>query len=151
MKHFRFPLQPVARLRAHYELRAREAFASAVKTRAEAERELTRASASVVALEAVVIAGRRQHFSAAGEALNLGAFREQTAVEAQAAQAKKAAQAAMEQRRREYIEAHRRLDVMDRLEAKAKAAYRLEINREEQAEFDDIASQRLARKTISNL
>jgi flagellar export protein FliJ len=151
MKHFRFPLQPVSRLRAHYELRAREAFASAVKTCAEAEQKLARVTARVVALETAVVAGRREHFSAAGEAQNLGAYRAELSVEAEATKVKKAAQAVMDQRRREYIEAHRRLEVMHRLEAKARTAYRLELNRQEQAEFDDIASQRTARKTISNL
>jgi flagellar export protein FliJ len=150
MKHFRFPLRPVARLRAHYELRAREAFAAAVGICAESEQNLSRASARVLALETAVIAGRQRLFSAAGEALNLGAYREELSVEAQAAKAKMAAQAAMEQRRREYIDAHRRAEAMRRLEEKAKAAHRLEQNREEQAEFDDLAGQRSARKTISN-
>ena len=150
MKKFCFPLRPVAQLRAHYELRAREVFAGAVASFTESERTLARVSKEVSALEAIVVAGRQQHFSAAAEARNLGAYQEELGREAHATKAKTAAQAAMDQRRREYVEAHRRLEVMQSLEAKARAEYRLELNREEQAEFDDIASQRSARKTISN-
>ncbi|HEX2853449.1 MAG TPA: flagellar export protein FliJ [Opitutaceae bacterium] len=149
MKRFRFPLRPVSRLRAHYELRAREAFAAAVGVCAESEKKLVRASARVVALEAAVLAGRQTLFSAAGEAQNLGAYREELSVEAVAAKEKLAAQAALDQKRREYIDAHRRAEVMRRLEEKARAEHQLELNREEQAEFDDIAGQRAARKTIS--
>lgn len=150
MKRFHFSLLPVARLRAHYESRAREAFAAAVGVCAESEQKLARASARVVALETAVIAGREKLFSAAGEAQNLGAYRDELGVEAQAAKAKMAAQAAMEQRRQEYIDAHRRAEAMRRLEEKARAAHQLDLNREEQAEFDDLAGRRSARKTISN-
>lgn len=150
MKKFRFPLRPIARLRAHYELRAREAFAAAVATAVESERKLERVSGQVAALEAAVVAGRQQSFSAAGEAGNLGAYRTGLEMEGQALKVKTAAQAALDQRRREYVEAHRRLEVMRRLEGKARAEYQLELNREEQAEFDEIAGQRCARKTIAN-
>jgi flagellar export protein FliJ len=148
MKRFHFPLRPVARLRAHYEVRAREAFAAAVSVLAQSEEELARASVRVVQLEAAVVAGRRDHFSAAGEAQNLGAYRHELGAEAVAEKGKTAAQAAMEQRRLEYIEAHHRLEVMRRLEERAVAAHRLELNREEQAEFDDLAGQRAARKSL---
>src|SRR5688500_14610188 len=109
MKRFHFPLRPLAKLRAHFELSAREAFATAVAVQANSEAELARASARVTQLEAVVLAGRQRSFSAAGEAQNLGAFRGELAGEAVAEKNRQAAKAQMERRRAEYIEAHRRL------------------------------------------
>jgi flagellar protein FliJ len=149
MKRFHFSLRPLARLRAHFELSAREAFAAAVHTSEVSDAEFATVSARVAKLEAVVIAGRQGSFSAASEARNLGAYRGELALEAVAEKSRQAARAAMERRRAEYIEAHQRLEVVKRLEAKAHTAHRLEVNREEQAEFDDLAGRRAARKTIS--
>jgi len=53
----------------------------------------------------------------------------------------------MQQRRAEYLDAHRRLKVVQRLEEKARAAHRLETAREEQAEFDDFASRMIGRRS----
>jgi flagellar FliJ protein len=50
-----------------------------------------------------------------------------------------AARAEMEKRRSEYMEAHRRLEVVNRLETKARTVYRLASQREEQVEFDELA------------
>ncbi|MEO7414725.1 MAG: flagellar export protein FliJ [Opitutaceae bacterium] len=151
MKRFQFPLRSLARLRAHYELSAREAFAGAVLAHTHSEAEVAKASARVTELEAVVIAGRRGSFSAASETLNLGAYRSEQAGEATAVKNRHAARVQMERRRAEYIAAHQRLEVVKRLEERAHAAYRLDVNREEQAEFDDLAGRRAARKTVSAL
>jgi flagellar export protein FliJ len=149
MKRFQFPLRPLAKLRAHFELSAREAFAAAVQVQASAEAELSRAKARVLQLEKVVIAGRQRSFSGAGEALNLRAYRGELGAEAVAQKGAETAKIQMEQRRAEYIEAHRRLEVVKRLEQKAHASHRLELNREEQAEFDDLAGRRAAQKAPS--
>ena len=151
MKRFQFPLRSLARLRAHYELSAREAFAGSVRVHANSEAELAKARERVTELEKILIGGRQGSFSAANEALNLGAYRGEQAAEAVAVKHRQAARVLMEQRRAEYIAAHQRLEVVERLEEKARAAYRLEVNREEQAEFDDLAGRRAARKTATNL
>lgn len=150
MKRFHFPLRPVAKLRAHLELKAREQFAGAMQAHAAAVAEFRRVSTRVGQLEAAVVAGRQGNFSAAAEARNLQAYRGELASEALANKAQQAAQATAERRRAEYLEAHQRLSVVERLEEKAHAVYRLEVNREEQAEFDDLAGQRAARKTVSS-
>ncbi|PAW67734.1 MAG: hypothetical protein B9S34_04515 [Opitutia bacterium Tous-C1TDCM] len=144
MKKFRFPLRPVAVLRAHRELRAREAFAAAVHTYMTAEEELARTRARVAQFEAELFAGRRERFSAADEAHALAAYRRECGAEAETERTMIAARAAMGERRAEYLEAHRKLEVVNRLETKARTAHRLEANREEQSEFDDYAGRRAA-------
>ena len=144
MKKFRFPLRPVAVLRAHRELRAREAFAASVHSYMVAEEELAGTRARVARFEAELFAGRRERFSAADEAQALSAYRRECGAEAESERAMIAARAAMGQRRAEYLEAHRKLEVVNRLETKARTAHRLEANREEQAEFDDYAGRRAA-------
>ncbi len=144
MKKFRFPLRPVAVLRAHRELRAREAFAAAVHAYMLSEEELAGVRSRVARFEAELFAGRRERFSAADEAQALAAYRRECAAEAEAERAMIAARAKMGERRAEYLEAHRKLEVVNRLETKARTEHRLEANREEQAEFDDYAGRRAA-------
>jgi flagellar protein FliJ len=147
MKRFRFSLRPVAVLRAHRELRAREAFGAAVHAFAMAEDELAATRRRVAQFAAALSAGRRERFSAAAEAQALAGYRRECASELEAEKAMVAARAAMQQCRLEYVEAHRKLEVVQRLEAKAQAAHYLEANREEQAEFDDFAGRQAGRST----
>ena len=144
MKRFRFPLRPVAVLRAHHESRAREIFAAAVHAYVQSEEHLAGVRARVAQFEATLFAGRRTSFNAAAEVHSLAGYRRECAAEAEAERATFAARATMEQRRADYIEAHRKLEVVERLEAKARAAHRLAAGRAEQAEFDDFASRRAA-------
>lgn len=144
MKRFRFPLRPVAVLRAHRELKAREAFAAAVHAFVKSEETLAATRARVAEFEAALFAGRRERFSAADEAQALAAYRREWAAEAEAGRTMAAARAAMEQRRIEYLDAHRKVEVVKRLEDKARTAHRHEVAREEQAEFDDFAGRQFA-------
>jgi flagellar export protein FliJ len=57
----------------------------------------------------------------------------------------------MQVRRMEYVEAHRRLEVVRRLEEKARAVHRYEMGREEQAEFDDLATRRFVRQSLNSV
>jgi flagellar FliJ protein len=146
MKRFRFPLRPVAVLRAHRELRAREVFAAAVHAYVTAEENLAMARVRVADFESVLSAGRVGRFNAAAEVQSLAAYSRECAVAAEAERAVVSARATMQERRGEYIEAHRRLEVVKRLEEKARLTHRLDANREEQAEFDDFSGQRAARR-----
>ena len=96
-------------------------------------------------------AGRRERFSAAEEAHTLAGYRRECAVEVEAARQLIAARAAMQQRRTEYLEAHRKLEVVNRLETRARTEHRLAANREEQAEFDDYAGRQVARRNLSTV
>lgn len=144
MKRFRFSLRPVSVLRAHRESRARELFAAAVRAYVKSEEELARVRARVAEFEAALFAGRRERFTAAGEALSLAAYRRESALEVTAERTVFAARAEMDRRRADYLEAHRKLEMVHRLEEKARLAHRLMANRTEQAEFDDFAGRRAA-------
>ena len=63
MKRFRFPLRPVAVIRAHKEMRAREAFAASVHSYVQTEERLATTRARVKELEQLLFAGRSERFA----------------------------------------------------------------------------------------
>ncbi len=142
MKRFRFPLRPVAVLRAHRETRARETFAAAVHLYVQAEEELGRTRVRMRALEQAFFSGRQASFRAAEAALLLADYRRECAAEGEAERRVFEARAEMQKKREEYLDAHRKLEVVHRLETKARSVHRRECDREEQAEFDDFAGRR---------
>lgn len=142
MKRFRFPLRPVAVLRAHRETRARESFAVAVHKYAQSEEELSRTRIRIRALEGALFAGRQERFHPAEAALLLADYRRECAGEIEAERAVIAARDEMEKRRAEYLEAHRQVEIVERLEDKARTAHRHENDHLEQAEADDFAGRR---------
>ncbi len=147
MKRFRFSLKPVAILRAHREAQAREAFGAAVRAAMQAEATLSEVRARVAQFEAAISAGRRACFSAAAEAHALASYRRERLSEAESEQATAAAHAEVRKRRQEYLEAHRRVEVVGRLEEKAREHHRQDCAREEQAEFDELTARRFALRT----
>lgn len=142
MKRFRFPLRPVAVLRAHQELRAREAFAAAVHVYVQAEAELAAVRTRVAQCEVDLFESRRGKFDAAVAAQAFASYRGECTAEAAAERAVIEQRAEMNRRRADYLEAHRKLEVVRRLEEKARAAHRLDTLREEQIELDDFAGRR---------
>lgn len=146
MKKFHFSLRSVAVVRAHFELRAREAFASAVQVHALAEDRLATIRAHVAELESILFAGRRDRFSAPEAAAFYRAYRAECAKEIEAERQVITAQAAMATARTAYLEAHRKLKVVQRLEEKARASHRREVARAEQGELDEFASFRASRR-----
>lgn len=151
MKRFRFPLRPVSVLRAHQELRAREVFAASVHTYVSAEEELAAMRRRLAQFETALFAGRHEAFSAAEEAHNLNGYRRECEATVRAERAMIEAREMMERRRAEYIEAHRKLEVIHRLEAKARTEHRVAANRAEQAEFDEFAGRLARARTMSTL
>lgn len=147
MKKFRFPLRPVAVLRAHQELRAKEAFAASVHACTRAEQELATTRTRLKQFEAALTQGRADTFSPTDEAQSLAAYRHECGVEAETEKALRKAQEIVQQKRNEYVEAHRRVEIVSRIEVKARTAHRLEVQREEQAEFDDFASRSVSRRS----
>lgn len=145
MKRFAFPLRPVAILRAHHEMRAREAFAAAVHAFVAAEQALAAAREHVRTAAHALTAGRAARFSGQREADAIAAFRRECAVEGEAEQALALAGQAMGARRAAYVEAHRKLEVVRRLEARARTAHRRDTLREEQAGFDEFGTRRFNR------
>ena len=149
MKRFRFNLRPVATVRAYRESQARDAFATAVHHYVEAEEKLARVRERKSEFEAALFAGRTDRFQPALEAQTLNAYRRECLEEMECERAVIAARATMYERRDAYVDAHRRVEVIQRLEVKARASHRRTQNREEQAEFDDFAGRAAHRKLVS--
>ncbi len=144
MKRFGFPLNPVKVVRAQAKQRAQEQFASAVHAYVGSEEALASTRARVAKLEQEMRTGRGEGIRASDAAFVFAAYRREAAAEVESEQKMIAARAEMEKRRGEYLEAHRRLEVVNRLETKARTVYRLESQREEQVEFDELAGRRHA-------
>jgi flagellar FliJ protein len=142
MKRFRFPLRPVAVLRTHREGRAREAFAAALHRQATAQDALARVGVRMRALEAALAQGREKTFRPAEAALVLVDYRRECAAESEAGRLVTVARSEAQKARLEYLEAHRQLEIVKRLEEKARNEHRFENNRLEQGELDELAGQR---------
>lgn len=149
MKRFHFNLRPVAVIRAHHEQRARDALAAAVRQFQEVTEKLTRIRARKEEFEVALLASRRVRFDAAGEAPVLLAYRGVCLEEAEADKAVTAARGVMAERRATYITAHRRLEIVRRLETKARVAHRQAALHAEQVEFDEFAGRAAHRKSIT--
>ena len=149
MKRFRFPLRPVAILRTHYEARARDAFAGAVHDFVKMEQELAATRERGAQFEAALSAGRRERFSAASEGQAIVAYRRERSLETDAEKKTNESRDRMQLRRMEYLEAHRRVEVVKRLEEKSRAVHRDDCNREEQAGFDEFAARQVAARTTA--
>jgi flagellar FliJ protein len=148
MKRFRFPLRPVAVLRAHREMRAREAFAASVHVYVQAEERLATTRTRVADLEEMLFAGRRDRFLAADAAALYRVYRAECHAEMEAEREVIEARDAMAKRRAEYLEANRQLKVVHRLEEKARHTHRLETQRAEQGELDEFAGFRAGRRPV---
>jgi len=147
MKRFRFSLTPVQAVRMQAKARAREVLAGTLHALAQAEAEQAAIHRRMGDLEQALRAGRTAGGNAAEAAHTYAAYvrelADEKACEARVAEVRKT----VEQARLAYTEAHRRVEVIDRLETKARATHRLDCLREEQAEFDDLAGRRHARRT----
>lgn len=142
MKRFHFSLRPVGVLRNHRKMQAREAFAASIQAFIRAEESLALMRSRVSMFETALQTGRRVSFSAANEAESLAAYRQECVAEAAAEKELSAARDLMQRRRAEYLDVHRQVEVLQRIEDKARAAHRQAINREEQAAFDEFAGRR---------
>lgn len=149
MKRFRFPLRPVAVIRAHKEMRAREAFAASVHTYVQTEEKLASTRTRVADLEQLLFAGRSGRFAATDAAALYRVYRAECHVEMETEREVIAARDAMNQRRAEYIEANRQMKIIQKLEDKARDKNRLENARIEQNELDEFAGYRASRRPVT--
>jgi flagellar FliJ protein len=139
MKRFKFPLRPVAIIRANIELRAREALAAALNAAAAAEQRLALSRTRARELEEVIFDGRRVRFRACDEAAFFQEYRRLCAAVMEFERQVIAAQAEVRKRRDACVEANRQVKVVARLEEKARASHRAAWRRAEQLEIDEIA------------
>jgi flagellar FliJ protein len=149
MKKYRFSLRPVAMLRAHKESRAREEFAAAVRAYVRAEEELAAVRVRIAKFANAIFTSRSERFEVSEHALCLAGFRRESAAEIPAERAVFEARAQMDQARLRYLDAHRDVEVVRKLEEKSRAAYRAACNLEEQAEFDEMSRNAHARRALS--
>jgi len=146
MKKYTFPLRSVAILRAHREHVAREALAAANRVRSALEVSLNAARMCLNEMEQLRSAGRSGCFRPADDIAFFLAYRQQWATESDLCQQLSAATAQADRRRDACIEANREVKAIERLEATAIAAHRAAVGRAEQAEFDEHAGRRAARR-----
>ncbi len=146
MKRFHFPLRPVAVIRAHKELRAREAFAAAVHAYVQTEERLATTRARVADMEQLLFAGRSDRFIAADAATLFRVYKTECHAELETEREVITARDTMNLRRTEYIEANRQLKIIHRLEEKARHKNRLENAKIEQNELDEFAGYRASRR-----
>jgi len=150
MKKFRFPLRPVAVLRAHRQARAREMFAASVHAYVQAEENLAALRGRCGELETVMHDGRRATFRASDEAGFWVAYRRIGEEVIVAERALIEARAQMEARRQEYLEAHRAVRIVEKLEQKARIVHRQEADRESRNELDEMGGFRVARRLAAS-
>jgi len=150
MKRFHFPLRPVAVLRAHRQARAREAFAASVHAYVLPRKTWPSCTQRRGDPGAVMHDGRRETFKPADEISFCGAYRLVCEDEVKSERSVIEARAAMEERRQDYMEAHRAVKVVEKLELKARNEYRLETAREAQLELDELAGFRVARRLAAS-
>ena len=148
MKRFSFPLRPVAVIRAHRELRAKEIFAAAIHAYVLAEERLATTRVRITELEERLFADRGVRFLANEAAGLYRGYRAERQIEIKVEREVIEARADMQKRRDEYLEAHRNLDVVSRLEEKARARHRVEGLRHEQAQIDEFAGYAAARRSV---
>jgi flagellar FliJ protein len=151
MKKFHFPLRSVETVRSIRELRAREQFSLTVHAFVTAEEHLQMLQARLAELEGILRSGRTRTFRAGDEASFLEAYKAETIAAAKASAELEKARAAMEAARQAWLGARRNLRVVESLEQKAKAIYRHESEREDQAALDDRTSALSARAAAQGL
>jgi flagellar FliJ protein len=143
MKRFNFTLRPVAILRSHRELCAREALAAAIEACILAEERDDAARSRVQELAKAICGARKGNFSAGDETAFSQIYRRECAAEIEAQKQFAAARRLVEERREAYVEASRQVKMVSRLEERARAAHRQEGLRLEQAGLDEIAGRRV--------
>ncbi len=101
--------------------------------------------------ETALLAGRQVRFDAATEAPLLVAYRNMCGEETESVRETNVAHVAMIERRASYLTAHRRLEMVNRLEAKARTTHPRggPAVPPEQAEFDDFAGRNAFRTLLS--
>ena len=147
MKKFRFSLRPVAVIRAHQEIRAREIFAESIHAYVQAEENLAITRKRIGELEDTLFSGRQGRFLADEAAGLYRVYRGERQSELKVERDVIDARELMQKRRSEYLEAHRKLEVVNRLEEKAKVRHRAEGLRIEQLQIDEFAGHAAIRRS----
>lgn len=146
MKRFRFRLESVRALRALAERSARERFGAAQQRLAAALSELRAAEERRLALADALAASRSGSFRPADQVGGLLALQAAQQAEREAGRRHAEAQAASQRAREEWLAARRKLQVIERLEERARRAHRDAAEKAEQTLLDELASLAAARQ-----
>lgn len=139
MKRFRFPLRPVAIIRAHHESRAKDAYRAAYAVLSEAEQRHASSLARLRSLAEAIDSHRQGTFSPQQATATARAYSMESQEVARAEKSVAEARQAMLGAREAYIKAHRELKVVQRLEEKARASHLAASRLFEQAALDELA------------
>lgn len=150
MKRFRFRLEAVRTLREVAERAQREAFGAAQQRLATAEAAVQAAATARRELFDRVAGTRSGVFRPSEQTAGLEALRQAAQQEAAAEKVRQEAASAREKARETWLEARRALQIIERLEEKARAAHREAADKAEQSLLDELASIGAARATPSS-
>lgn len=145
MKRFRFRLESVRALRDVAERRARERFGLAQQKVAQAQQALATASRWREDVSTALTGALDGRFRPAEQASGLAALRQAERAEAEATRVFNEAGVARDRAREEWLSARRRLQVMQRLEERARQAHREAADKAEQSLLDELAGIAAAR------
>ena len=150
MKRFRFRLEAVRTLREVAERGQREAFGAAQQRYATAEAAVQAAATARRELLDHVAGTRSGVFRPSEQTAGLEALRQAAHREAAAEKDRQEAATARDQARETWLEARRALQIIERLEEKARAEHREAADKAEQSLLDELASIGAARATPSS-
>lgn len=142
MKKFRFNLQTVVMLRDHRERLAKEILASYIAAHQRTVDQHRAATAHLAEASASVQSSRAGAFNPGEQAHLILGLRAAGESERAAADEVTKAAAEVSKWRDSYVVAHRNVEVIRKLETKARAHHRYESERETQNTYDDFAARR---------
>ncbi len=137
MKKFRFPLEPVATLRNLQEMRASEAFSSANRRVVACDEALADQRMRVAQFVESLIVRRATGLPGGMQASFMQAYQRELAEEKAAGDALVEAERAQESARRQWIDAHLQVRLVEKLRTKARERFQIELVRFEQRQLDD--------------
>lgn len=140
MKRFRFPLRPVAVIRAHRELVAQQALGVATAALTAAETEVANCRNRLDTLNRAIAGSREGGLRVGLQVAALQAYKQEKAGEVAALKQQEQARAERARRHAVCVEAHRALKVVQKLEERARARHQAEMIRQEQSEIDERAA-----------
>ena len=149
MKRFRFRLSSVLSLRDLAERRARENFGRAQQVVAEATTHLRTAEQARLQLTESLSGARAAVFRPIEQIAGFGALRQAERAEAECANRLTAARQSLAQARERWLASRRDLQVIQRLEERARLAHRTEADKAEQSLLDELAALASARPSFS--
>jgi len=139
MKKFRFTLEPVGTMRDLQEMRARDAFATAIQQETACAAALARQQLCLAEFVTALIERRSTGLPGALQVTFMRAYVDEIGRERTAGAALAKAQQAREVARQRWIDAHLQVNLIQKLRGRAKERHATEVVRFDQRQMDDRA------------